>query len=701
MLKILEKLLDRFIRQTYILSKPLHPRQFAYQEGKSTSLAVKSLVADIEKVLAYKNNAIGLSLDIEGAFDNVQYEVLKRALESKNVSINIINWIYSMLNTRVLECETADNIIQFKPSRGCPQGGALSPLLWTLVIDELLYKLNDLYLRADGFADDLFILIRGFDFPTMSELIQNACNLVESWCKEVGLSINPDKVNLIIFSRKKKITGYKDPLLFGKYIQPVKEVKYLGIYIDQKLNWEKHLDYISGKATSTLFTSKKIVGSKWGLKPNMMRWVYTAIVRPAMVYGSHIWYKKSVMKRNGRKVTHTKLQKVQRLALLLMTGASKSSPTDALEAITNITPLFLFIEGEAIMENYRTEVSELSEVNKLVDTNLKQLYEEKTLLNITLSDQTKIKYNTRKNYTIKIPSRKEWIEGKVVNNNFDIVWYTDGSKTENGVGAGIFNKDKELFFPLGQLITVFQAEIIAIIKCVNSILEENITDRNIAICTDSQATLKALDKDEIKSKLVLECCDNLKELAVNNEVTLFWVPGHSDIVGNEKADELAKKGSETKLFGPEPFCGLSMNICKFEKKKWMYKAAVDYWSRAPKMKYAKEIILLPESLRSKVLFQLSRRQLRIVTMFLTGHGIFKEHLYKIGVITDKLCRFCQEEDETATHLFEDCARFEYVRYLLYGKTQISLTEYSKMEFKDIMNYLRRTKLIDKFIEFDT
>ena len=172
MLKTLEKLLDKYIRQNYLSKNPLHPRQFAYQEGKSTSMAVKALVTDIERLLSYRNSAIGLSLDIEGAFDNVRYDVLKRALEIKEVSLTIINWIYSMLKTRTLECEIAGDILQFKPSKGCPQGGAHSPLLWTLVIDELLYKLNNHYLRTDGFADDLFILISGFDLSTMSELIQ-------------------------------------------------------------------------------------------------------------------------------------------------------------------------------------------------------------------------------------------------------------------------------------------------------------------------------------------------------------------------------------------------------------------------------------------------------------------------------------------------------------------------------------------------
>ena len=508
-------------------------------------------------------------------------------------------------------------------------------------------------------------------------------------------------MNLVIFSRKRKRIGYKDPILFGKCIQPVKELKYLGIYIDHKLNWEKHIDYISEKAMASLFVCKKIVGCKWGLKPKMMHWIYTSIVRPGMSYGSQIWYKKCFMMRCGRKVTHTKLQKVHRLALLMITGASKSSPTDALEAIINLAPLFLFIESEAIMENYRVEVSELPEVKKLVDLNIKQLHKETTVLNMTISDKLKTKYNTRKNYAIRIPAREEWNNEELITNVFDLVWYTDGSKTENGVGAGVCSRNNEYFFPLGKFLTVFQAEVMAIIECVSLMLGEKISDKNIAICTDSQATLKALEQDEIKSKVVLECCIKLKELAMSNQVTLLWVPGHSKIVGNEKADELAKKGSETKLFGPEPFCSLSINICKLEKKNWLYKAAVDYWCRAPKMKYAKEIILFPESMRSRTLFQMSRRQLRIITMFLTGHGIFKEHLYKIGVVTDKLCRFCQEEDETAMHLFEDCVRFDYIRYLLFGKTHILLSEYSIMKFQDIMKFLKKTRLLDKFIELDT
>ena len=49
----------------------------------------------------------------------------------------------------------------------------------------------------------------------------------------------------------------------------------------------------------------------------------------------------------------------------------------------------------------------------------------------------------------------------------------------------------------------------------------------------------------------------LNSLAKTNEVHLFWIPGHSGLDWNEKADELARKGSSTQFIGPEPCFGLS------------------------------------------------------------------------------------------------------------------------------------------------
>ena len=69
----------------------------------------------------------------------------------------------------------------------------------------------------------------------------------------------------------------------------------------------------------------------------------------------------------------------------------------------------------------------------------------------------------------------------------------------------------------------------------------NTANRNIYILSDSQASLKALDSCRADSKLVLDCIRALNKLGRLNRVVLVWVPGHVGVMGNEMADELARK----------------------------------------------------------------------------------------------------------------------------------------------------------------
>ena len=87
---------------------------------------------------------------------------------------------------------------------GLPQGGALSPLLWSLVADSLLSWLTKQGVFAQGYADDGVILVCGKVLSTMSEIMQRILWGVEEWCKKRHLRVNPIKTVMILFTRKYK-----------------------------------------------------------------------------------------------------------------------------------------------------------------------------------------------------------------------------------------------------------------------------------------------------------------------------------------------------------------------------------------------------------------------------------------------------------------------------------------------------------------
>ncbi|XP_066908719.1 uncharacterized protein [Halyomorpha halys] len=100
---------------------------------------------------------------------------------------------------------------------------------------------------------------------------------------------------------------------------------------------------------------------------------------------------------------------------------------------------------------------------------------------------------------------------------------------------------------MGIYPTVFQTEIHAIEIAALENIKNNPKGKKINIISDSQAALKAIMFYTIKSGLVWNCLERLKELARGNKLTLMWTPGHEGIEGNEMADTLARKGSEIML----------------------------------------------------------------------------------------------------------------------------------------------------------
>ena len=143
---------------------------------------------------------------------------------------------------------------------------------------------------------------------------------------------------------------------------------------------------------------------------------------------------------------------------------------------------------------------------------------------------------------------------------------------------------------MGKHSSIFLAETRAIIESCHIIKIKKITNEIIFICSDSQAALKAISSIEIKSALILECWEILNEVATDNRVDLLWVPSHSNIEGNEKADELAKIGALSAYLGPEPATGTPTSSTRRKINVLRDQMSLSYWNNYMGCRQAKNCI---------------------------------------------------------------------------------------------------------------
>jgi hypothetical protein len=77
---------------------------------------------------------------------------------------------------------------------------------------------------------------------------------------------------IVLFTLKRHLRGLKEPTLSGHTLQLPTMVKYLGLILDKGLTW------------------KGTFGKTWGLKPQVLHWIYTMVIRNILTYRSVVWW---------------------------------------------------------------------------------------------------------------------------------------------------------------------------------------------------------------------------------------------------------------------------------------------------------------------------------------------------------------------------------------------------------------------------
>jgi hypothetical protein len=243
----------------------------------------------VEKALDRQEIALGVFLDIEGVFNNTSYDSMCAALAKCWVYYTIIRCIRATLEGRPATATLGGLSRSIGVSRGCPQGGVLSPLLWCLVVNELLARLNEGGVYTQGYADDICLLVVGKFQNTVTGLIQWALHTKEVWCDRLSLSDNPDKTGLVAFMRRRKLPGFFEPCLVGTTLHRSMLVKYLGVILDSQLTWREHVDVKVRKAQNLMWACRRAYGVTWGLGPGAVHWLYVSNIRPSVTFACLVW----------------------------------------------------------------------------------------------------------------------------------------------------------------------------------------------------------------------------------------------------------------------------------------------------------------------------------------------------------------------------------------------------------------------------
>ena len=666
-LKGLERIVHWHIEK-FTLRNKLHKDIYAYRESMNCEDSLHSLLYTIEKAL--ENGELVLFLDLTAAFSTVTIEGVIKNLKNMGCDTKILSWCKNLLENRVVIAFLHGGRVYKIVVRGTPQGAILSVVFWNVDSQDMQNRFpTGSAITTKSFADDSATIATGFRIIDLAKRIQEAANTITEWAKDNGLKHNASKCKMMLFTRSR--SPIKPPIYInGEQVDYVSSFKYLGVTINEKLSWKDHITNITTKATNIFMQCRAMLGRTLGLSPRISRWTYTSLIRPILAYGIMVWIKGVVV--NSHLLF---LEKVQRKACLATLNCMNSTPTAGMEVILNLEPISIFLRSQAILTynrlikngNWKCQQSEkhvfvrvnhISLINRLatqipsLDMPCDKMINRE---HIDTNFQTTILPRAEMNRSIlrPKPTRPK-----------TIYVFTDGSRFNNMSGCGFIIKNYENtlhisgFEQLGQLATVYQAELQALTIATQNLLNRSPINQNIYFFIDNQAVIQSVGKYEIKSKQILECKNLLNKLAIDNTLRILWVPGQAGHLGNEVADRLAKLGVQRVVNGPEPIIPISDAKIKDDVKTWRTEKHQKYWSEMTKCRQTRMILPTINNNAWKQIQNLSRRKIKIITQMLTGHATLNKHLFIMKIEEDPTCPKCLMADETVEHYLADCPAYQ-------------------------------------------
>lgn len=282
--KVFERILLNRILPLLDGNEAIPRHQFGFRKYHSTVEQVHRVCDKIRHSLEAKEYCSAVFLDIQQAFDKVWHKGLLSKIKNL-LPHTYYNLMSSYLSDRMFQVrESGDTSEINKILAGVPQGSVLAPILYTLYTSDLPQSSQ---VMNATFADDTALLASSTDPQTASNILQDSLNKVDDWLNKWRIKASASKSIHITFTLKK---GNCSPVQLGNNTLPQSDsVKYLGIHLDRRLTWKKHIKTKRDEINIRFRNMYWLMARNSKLSVDNKLLIYKMILKPVWMYGIQLW----------------------------------------------------------------------------------------------------------------------------------------------------------------------------------------------------------------------------------------------------------------------------------------------------------------------------------------------------------------------------------------------------------------------------
>ena len=204
----------------------------------------------------------------------------------------------------------------------------MGPLLFLIYINDI--HVSSPHVKFHLFADDTCIFHSSKVATTLQRNLNTSLENVSNWLKANKLTLNVKKSNLQVFNignnePRKDINIYLD----GEQLKPKEYAKYLGVYIDNKLSWQKHIQETNNKINKGIGILKIM---RHYLQDKQLINLYSSFIKPYIEYGTLAW-------GGACKTNLTKIDRSLNKSVRTMLFKNRREPSKPLYKYLNMLPL--------------------------------------------------------------------------------------------------------------------------------------------------------------------------------------------------------------------------------------------------------------------------------------------------------------------------------------------------------------------------